>query len=95
MAGRKSGLSRAQFDRDFPYQIAVPADRCRGANREKQKLFCAGLSLAPRFHLLVRDEVTYKLFGFADPDHARSFQAVFGGQKYSPAARGRGPMWFR
>ena len=95
MARRKSAISKAQIDRDFPYQIAVPADRCTGANREKQMRFCADLSLAPRFHRVSRDGVAYKLFRFADPQHAQAFQAVFGGQKFSPATPERGAFWFR
>ena len=95
MARRKSAMSKAKLDRDFPYQIAVPVDRCRDAKRDKQTFFCADLSLAPLFHRVRRDEVTYKLFCFAEPQHAKSFQAVFGGQKFSPATRDRAASWFR
>ncbi len=94
--GRRTGeMSKSQLDRDFPYQIAVPADRCKGDNREKQTRFCADLSLAPRLHSVIHDEVTYQVFCFADPQHATSFQDTFGGQKFSPAARGHGECWYR
>jgi hypothetical protein len=47
---RKGELRTCGIDREYPYQVAMPADRCAGAQYDVIHGFCAelGLSLAPR-----------------------------------------------
>lgn len=35
----------------------------------------------------------YKVFCFAEPEHAAAFMARFGGERFDPTQRGRGARW--
>ncbi len=74
MTGRKGELTRATIDREWPHQVALPADRVKGANNAVIHEFCRGLSLCPRNHTVRRDDVTYIVFCFAKPSHAERFR---------------------
>jgi hypothetical protein len=94
MTGRKGELTRATVDREWPHQVALPADRVKGANNAVIHEFCRGLSLYPRNHTVRRDDVTYIVFCFAKPSHAERFRERFGGERFDPEDRGRGSAWF-
>jgi hypothetical protein len=94
MSYREYKASKSQIDRKFPYQIALPTDQCTGTNYAMHQIYCANLSLAPQRRTVKRDDVTYTVFYFADPQHAKSFQAIFGGQVFNPKEAGRGISWF-
>ena len=92
VVNRKGELSKGTIDRQWPYQIALPAARCGGANYVTIRLFCEDerLSLCVRGHSFRRDDVDMIVFCFAEPTHAEQFQARFGGEFIDPKAR---PKW--
>ena len=80
MVYRKGELSKTQINRDWPYQVALRADRCTGAQYAIVHGFCNGLSLCRRGHYFRRDDIGFNVFCFAEKDHAEMFCAKFGGQ---------------
>ena len=91
MVYRKGELSKGTMDREWPHQVALPADRCTGRNYVTIRLFCEGLSLCPRTHSFRRDDTDMFVFCFADCEHAEQFQARFGGEFIDPKDRPRWP----
>jgi len=89
---RKGELSKARVDREWPHQVALPADRCSGRNFVTIRLFCEGLSLCPRGHCSHRDSIDFNVFCFAERPHAEQFQSRFGGEIIDPKDR---PKWPR
>jgi hypothetical protein len=57
MVCRKGELNKAQINRGWPFQVALRADRCTGAQYKVIKDFCQALSLCPRGHFFWRDDV--------------------------------------
>lgn len=92
---RKGELSPAAVDRGWPYQVAIPADRCAGKFFLEHAAFCAGLSLCYRGHSVHDGVTSYRVFCFADHDHATAFREAFGGVPFYPEDRGRGVNWMR
>jgi hypothetical protein len=84
-------LSKATIDSEWPHQVALLAERCRGRNHEIIRLFCAGLSLCPRGHSFRRDDHDVIVFCFAERAHAEQFLAHFGGEFIAPKDRPRWP----
>jgi hypothetical protein len=93
MTNRKGELTSSQLDREYPHQIALPADQCTGDSGRGHREFCADLSLAPRHHTVRREDRDYIVYCFADPTHATIFITKFGGEKFNPKDRGRGHGW--
>ena len=95
MIYRKGELSPAAVDRGWPYQVALRADQCTGANFDKHRSFCAEkqLALCPRGHAVVFEGHDYNIFCFAEKAHAAEFMAAFGGEPFDPDERGRGRSW--
>ncbi|MBO0755514.1 MAG: hypothetical protein J2P54_06610 [Bradyrhizobiaceae bacterium] len=93
MTRRKGEVSSRKIDRDWPYQVAVPADQVAGENYNIKHEFCRVLSLAPRGHSVRRGHTDYVVFCFADPAHAGMFRERFGGEPFDPKDRGRGSHW--
>jgi hypothetical protein len=94
MVRRKGELNGTAIDRGWPFQVALPEDRCTGGNFEIHRAFCRDLSLCPRGHTVRRDGRYYHVFCFADAAHADLFRAAFGGERFDPRQRGRGSRWF-
>ena len=79
----------AAVDRWWPNQIAIQAYLCTGWNFEKQREFCEGLSLFERIDFVRDDDgFAYRVFCFADADHAREFSEAFNGVPLYPEDRG-------
>lgn len=95
MVYRKGELSKTMVDRGWPHQVAVPADRCSGKFFNIHRAFCAGLSLCERGHSVQHEGISYRVFCFAEPEHARAFLEAFDGVPFYPEDRGRGPNWMR
>lgn len=93
MIYRKGELSAAGVDRDWPHQVALPANQVTGANYNTVYGFCRDLSLCERGHSVHRDGIGYVVFCFADPAHAELFRAKFNGEHFDPKDRGRGSNW--
>jgi hypothetical protein len=45
MTRRRGELTRRTIDRDFPHQVALPADQVMGKNYDLTREFCCDLSL--------------------------------------------------
>jgi hypothetical protein len=96
MTQRKAELPKSRLDREFPYQVAFPAARgARNADGVLVQMFCDNLKIAPHHHTVRREDKDFIIYCFADPQHAASFQARFGGEPFDPAERGRGASWWR
>jgi hypothetical protein len=88
---RKGELSKGTIDRDWPHQVALPADRCLGGNYVTIRLFCEGLSLCARGHSFRRGNIDMNVFCFAEQAHAEQFRNGFGGELIDPKDRPRWP----
>ena len=93
MSRRKGELTSGRINREWPYQVALPADHLLGKNYDVTYGFCRDLSLCPRGHTVRRDDVTYSVFCFADPNHADLFRERINGERFDPKDMGRGPNW--
>jgi hypothetical protein len=69
MTRRKGELTGGRIDREWPYQVALLADQVAGKHYSVTRDFCRGLSLCPRGHTVLRENITYSVFCFADPAH--------------------------
>ena len=91
---RKGELSKSQIDRNFPYQIALPADECKGKYFEVIRATSAALGAAPPGHSVRQDDRDYVVFCFPNAANAKGFMNTCGGEPFNPAERGRGKSWF-
>ena len=95
-AMRKGEMTKSWLDRNFPHQVAIPAMRCTGtADGPHIQIFCNQVNVAPRHHSVRRDDKSYVVYCFADPQTAESFAAIFGGEPFDPSERGRGRSWWQ
>lgn len=90
MVRRKGELSKNTIDRDWPHQVALPAERTHGADYVSARLFCENLSLAPLRHCFVRDGRYINVWCFAKLEDAELFAAKYGGEILNPKDR---PKW--
>jgi hypothetical protein len=93
MGRRKGELTPNAVDREYPHQISLPADDCRGTNYYTVNLFADALSVAPRGHSYYHDDEWHQVFCFREKSGAEVFQQRFGGEWFDPARRGRGNKW--
>jgi hypothetical protein len=93
VARRKGEPGRGAINRNWPYQVALPADQCRGENFYTMLHFCLPLSVAPRSHSFARDNKWWCVYCFAVEADAEKFRQQFGGEKFDPKLLGRGPCW--
>ena len=80
MVKRKGELSQRTIDREWPYQVAITAETCRGDGYVTTHYFCEGLSLCPRHGYFRRDDRDYVVFCFAEAAHAEMFCQRFNGE---------------
>lgn len=90
---RKGELSPSRVDREWPHQIVLKANDCRGQQYDVIHKFCADLSLCPRGHSFVQGDEWMKVFCFAEKAHAERFHAEFGGDWFDPTRRRSGARW--
>jgi hypothetical protein len=88
---RKGELSTPAIDREWPYHIALPARECTIQNLAPAQTLCReeGLSLCPRHHEIADRANLHIVFCFAVAEHARRFQARFGGFRVEASAKAR------
>jgi hypothetical protein len=89
MVKRKGELSQRTIDREWPYQVAITAETCRGDGYLTTRYFCEGLSVCPRQWCFRRDDRDYVVFCFAEAAHAEQFRARFGGEMVLPSTKRR------
>jgi hypothetical protein len=93
MGRHKGELSPNQVDREYPHQIALTQAQGGGSNYETVRGFANTLSVSPRGHSFVRDDIWHLVFCFKLREDAEKFHARFGGEWFDPARRGRGKRW--
>jgi len=93
MTRRKGELTSGRIDREWPHQVALPADQVAGKNYAVTHGFCHGLSLCPRGHSVQRNGIEYHVFCFAEAADADLFRERFNGERFDPKDRGRGASW--
>ena len=89
MVRRKGELSQTTIDREWPFQVAITAETCRGDGYLTTHYFCEGLSLCPRHRYFRRDDRDYVVFCFAVVADAEVFCARFNGEMVSPKKQRR------
>ena len=89
MTNRKGEPTKTWLDKNFPHQVAIPAMRCTGtADGPQIQIFCHQVNVAPRHHSVRRDDKSYVVYCFANPQHAKAFAAIFEGEPFSPSLKG-------
>ena len=58
---RKGELSPAGVDKGWPHQVALLADKCTGKNTAVIREFCKDLSLCPRGHSVMWEDVVQRV----------------------------------
>jgi hypothetical protein len=81
---RKGELSRARIDREWPHQIALPAEFVRGKNCIIVERFCRGPSVCQRKQNYWRDRQEYIAYCFSERCDAEYVQMHFGGEFVDP-----------
>ena len=86
---RKGEISARAIDRDWPYQVSLPAATVvRDFNAIE--VLRGQLSAAPRGHAYRLDDVDFVVTCFAVQEHAEIFAATFDGTVIAPGDR---PPW--
>lgn len=87
---RKGELTKPQIDRDWPFQVTMPAtDLAR--QHAAILAFCKPLSLAPRGHTYTANGAYHSVLCFAVEEDADRFAEKFGGARLDPKDRPRWP----
>ena len=68
------------IDRECPHQVIVPAENVGGKNLDFVIVFNAQINIPRHTKSPRKDDRWYEVYCLADPQHARSFQALFGGE---------------
>lgn len=92
---RKGELSPAGVDRDWPYQIVIPARRCEGGGYNEIHDFCKDLTLCSRGHAVYDNGQWFHVYCFAIAADADKFKLRFDGERFDPKQRGKGSNWAR
>jgi hypothetical protein len=88
MTQRTGRIGRSQFDRDWPYHVALPAEVVRGsANCTAMYRLARGLGGALPPYYLERDGRDFRVFCFARPEDAQVFAQRFGGERIEAGKR--------
>jgi hypothetical protein len=84
MSNRKGELSASQIDREWPHQVALPADFITGRRQQFIEHAKSELGGCPRGHSVRHNDVGYVVFCFSTPN----------GEPFNPKDRGRGNGWW-
>jgi hypothetical protein len=87
MVYRKGELTARRIDRDWPHQVALPADAVSGRNTTIIQRFCRGLSVCPRHRRYGDGENERIAYCFVERLDAEFFQMHFGGEFIEPSGR--------
>jgi hypothetical protein len=74
---------RTLLDREYPHQILVLAENVGGKTLDKVSDFHAKLGITRKSRAVRKDDAWYSLYCFADREHAKLFQAMFGGELFA------------
>jgi len=90
---RKGELSSFLIDRDWPHQISLSTNQCRGGEYHRVRQFADTLSVCSRNHSFFHNDEWYDVFCFKLKEDAQKFKDKFGGEWFDPRRRGRGSRW--
>ena len=88
MSRRKGELTGAQVDREFPFQIALPAEVKAGR-------FAHFHGACERGHSVYYEDRWWIIYCFATREAAETFGRILDGCWFDPRERGRGHDWAR
>jgi hypothetical protein len=80
MTRARGQLSRALLSREYPHQVLVRAENVGGKALDKIADFHVKLGIPTKSRSIRKDDAWYSLYCFADREHAKLFQAMFGGE---------------
>ena len=84
----QGGLPIGRLDREFPYQVSFHAGYLRStADDLLIQMFCEHRNIVPHHHTVRRGFKDFIVYCFADPQHAVSFRAAFGGEPFVGAVK--------
>jgi hypothetical protein len=72
--------SRSLLDREYPHQVLVLAETLRGKVLDRVIDFHRNLGIPTKSRSIRKLDAWYTLYCFADPDHAKLFKVMFGGE---------------
>ena len=79
--------SRTLLNRENPHQVLVLSETVRGKTLDRVINFHSNLGIPSRISSIRKEDAWYTLFRFADPDHAKLFQVMFGGELIQPQSK--------
>jgi hypothetical protein len=81
MTRARGGITRTLLDRNYPHQVALPAEALRGAEHN-MPIYQLSKELAgePLRYRMIRDGRELIVFCFARPEDAQTFAGRFGGE---------------
>jgi hypothetical protein len=85
MTRAKGQLSRALLNREYPHQVLVPAENVGGKTIDKVADFHVKLGIPTKSRSIRKGDAWYALYCFADREHVKLFQAIFGGEVVTQA----------
>lgn len=91
MVYRKGELNSGRIDREWPHQVALPANYVVGRNYMILHRFCNGLSVCPRHQSYRKDGQDFIVYCFREKGDAELFQMHFDGELMTPETRP--PKW--
>jgi hypothetical protein len=80
--------SRTLLDREYPHQVSVLAETLRGRMLDRVVEFHMNLGIPTKSRSIRKDDAWYTLYRFADPDHAKLFKVMFGGEITQARSKG-------
>jgi hypothetical protein len=83
MARSRGKPPKTYVSRAFPHKVTLPAENVGGQNTWHISLFYSQIGIGfedQHSTLLRKDDRDYYVYSFADPQHAKQFQALFGGE---------------
>jgi len=72
--------SRHHLKREHPHQVLLLAETLRGNALQRVIAFHNNLGIPTRSSSIRKEDVWYTAYHFADPDHAKLFKVMFGGE---------------
>jgi hypothetical protein len=76
--------SRTLLDREYPHQVLVLAETLRGRTLDRAIDFHMNLGIPTKSSSIRKQDAWHTLYRFAEPDHAKLFRVMFGGEMVTP-----------